>query len=72
MDADYAIMTEILTSPKYWNRLNAKNKLAIEKLMEQLADWQERKQNGKILTHVNTDGVAHRFDPTPAIVIRQQ
>lgn len=63
-------MVEILARPRHWNRLSDKNRLAVDKFMEQLADWQERKQEGKILTHVNTDGVAHKIEPTPSIIIR--
>lgn len=53
-----------------WNRLNEKNRRAAEKIIKQLADWQETRQTGKILIHINLDGIADKMEPTPSIIIR--
>jgi hypothetical protein len=65
MDKDF---TE--TRSKFFSRLNDKNQIAAEQFMAILLEWQEKKLSGKALVHVNTDGVAHKIEPTPSIIIK--
>lgn len=65
MDKDF---TE--TRSKFFSRLNENNQIAAEQFMEILFVWQEKKQSGKALVHVNTEGVAHKIEPTPSIIIK--
>lgn len=52
-------------------RLNAKNMESVERFAALLADWQEKRQAGDILFHVNDAGIAFKVKPTPAIEIHK-
>jgi len=68
--AERAVQKEMLSKPMNWNRLNDKNKEAAEKFMETLANLQEAVHEGKILAHINVNGIAHKVELTHDVMKR--
>lgn len=62
-------MPELPVRLRHVHRLNDRNLAALDMIAERLAEWQEVKQDGKILIHVNSGGVAHKIEPTPSIIV---
>lgn len=63
-------ISSALAKPRLFSQLNEMNQAAANDFMEKLLELQNKKQDGKILTHVD-GGIAHKHDVTFSSTVRR-